>query len=179
MFFFMYFFFSFFFCCEILYLFKHTKVTEYKDQGYFGELALLYDQPRSATIVCSSPSGGRLCCMHRRLFQRVVITQAHQRRKMYEEFLASVPLLKESMSEYQRSQVASSLTSRTYQNGECVFRQNDEANGIYFVEAGWVRIVQRDEEEDNEDEEARELGKLTRGDYFGELALVNKGETFL
>jgi cAMP-dependent protein kinase regulator len=27
------------------------KVTEYKDKGFFGELALLYNQPRSATII--------------------------------------------------------------------------------------------------------------------------------
>jgi cAMP-dependent protein kinase regulator len=27
------------------------KVTEYRDKGFFGELALLYNQPRSATII--------------------------------------------------------------------------------------------------------------------------------
>jgi cAMP-dependent protein kinase regulator len=104
------------------------------------------------------------------MFQRLVITRAFNRRKMYEEFLASVPLLKESMNDYERSQVASCLTTKTYLPGEIIFKQNDQANGIYFIESGCVKVFQ----EDDETRSIRDLGKLERGQYFGEIALINK-----
>ncbi len=104
------------------------------------------------------------------MFQRLVITSAFKRRKMYEEFLASVPLLKESMNDHERSQVASCLTTKAYLPGEIIFKQNDQANGIYFIESGSVQVFQ----EDDETESLRDLGKLERGQYFGEVALINK-----
>lgn len=142
------------------------KVRDYKDAGYFGELALLYDQPRLATIVVKED--GTLFCMNRDKFKRLVIGSEFKRRKMYEVFLESVPLLK-SMNNYERSQVADALRTKTFQKGQVVFKQNDpNANGMYFVESGKVRIVR---EEDDEEVELKILGV---GEYFGELALVNK-----
>ena len=135
-------------------------------------MALLYNQPRSATIICKQDNS-ILFCMNRDMFQRLVITSAFKRRKMYEEFLASVPLLKESMNDYERSQVASCLTTKTYLPGEIIFKQNDEANGIYFIESGSVQVFQEDDDYD-ETESLRDLGKLERGQYFGEVALINK-----
>jgi len=143
------------------------KVREYKDAGYFGELALLYDQPRLATIVVKED--GILYCMNRDKFKRLVIGSEFKRRKLYEEFLESVPLLKSSMNKYERSQVADALLTKTFKRGETVFKQDDkDANGMYFIESGKVKIVR------NETGNEIILKILNIGEYFGELALVNK-----
>lgn len=143
-----------------------NKVGEYKDIGYFGELALLYNQPRSATII-SRENDGILWVMNRQTFQRLVITNTFKRRKLYEDFLKSVTLLQESMNDYERIQVADSLISQNYNKGDCIIKQGDSANGMYFIEEGQVQIVK---DANNE----ILLNLLGKGDYFGELALVNK-----
>lgn len=148
------------------------KVGEYKNSGFFGELALLYNQKRSATIV--SRDEGILYCMNRDKFQRLVIQSSFKRRKMYEEFLASVPLLKDSMSDYERSQVADALTSHIYSPGECIFHENDQPNGMYFIESGKVKIITGDNDDTNNKRKSL-ITKLGVGEYFGEMALVNKG----
>ena len=87
---------------------------------------------------------------------------------MYEKFLASVPIFHQTMTPEERSQVAECLNSLTYESGQCIFKQNDEASGIYFVESGSVRIIK------NESVSVRELGRLGVGEYFGEIALISK-----
>jgi cAMP-dependent protein kinase regulator len=115
---------------------------------------------------------GILYCMNRDKFQRLVIGIAFKRRKMYEEFLTSVPLLKQSMNDYERSQVADALVSKTYAPGECIFKQGDQANGMYFIESGQVNII--GEENSAGSEKSVLISELQVGDYFGEIALVNK-----
>ena len=144
------------------------KVREYNDSGYFGELALLYDQPRLATVICSKDNSV-LYCMKRDKFKRLVIGNAFKRRKMYQEFLESVTLLKSSMNDYERSQVADALKTITYKNGDIIFHQNDvDANGMYFIENGKVEIKR------SVNGKEVLLKVLSVGEYFGELALVNK-----
>lgn len=107
--------------------------------------------------------------MNRDKFKRLVIGSEFKRRKMYEEFLESVPLLKSSMNKYERSQVADALLTKTFKRGETVFKQDDkDANGMYFIESGKVKIVR------NETGNEIILKILNIGEYFGELALVNK-----
>jgi cAMP-dependent protein kinase regulator len=82
--------------------FTRKTITSFQNynSGFFGELALFYNQPRSATII-SVEYGGVLWTMNRNTFQRLVISNAFKRRKLYEEFLRSVPLLKECMDDYE------------------------------------------------------------------------------
>lgn len=68
------------------------KVGKYEDSGSFGELALMYNQPRAATIKATSP--GALWAMERTTFKRILLKSAFKKRKMYESLLEKVPLLK-------------------------------------------------------------------------------------
>ncbi len=111
--------------------------------------------------------------MNREKFQTLVIHSNYLRRKKYEEFLRSVSFLNECMDEYERSQIAECLSSRTYSPGQCIFRQNDAANGMFFIESGTVRIYTENEEGNGENNRT-ELSKLNAGAYFGEMGLINK-----
>ncbi len=63
--------------------------------------------------------------------------------------------------------VADALNPRTFEDGECIIRQGDAADGMYFVETGTVRIAVA-----GENEIEVEVSRVTKGGYVGELALV-------
>lgn len=65
-----------------------TVITE----GYgFGELALIYGQPRAATVVAKVDC--KLWAIDRDTYRRILMGSTIRKRKMYEEFLAKVSIL--------------------------------------------------------------------------------------
>lgn len=64
----------------------------YHDKGSFGELALLYNQPRAATIQAGGV--GSLWALDRQTFRRIILKSAFKKRKMYEALIDCVPMLK-------------------------------------------------------------------------------------
>jgi len=68
------------------------KVHTYENSGSFGELALLYNMPRAATV--QAGSDGALWAMDRQTFRRIVLKSAFRKRKMYEKLIDCVPMLK-------------------------------------------------------------------------------------
>ncbi len=142
-----------------------NKVGEYRDKGSFGELALMYNMPRAATIVVSEP--GKLWALDRVTFRRIVLKSAFEKRKMYEQLLENMPLFK-TLSSYERMNVADALFSKQFARDEPIIKQGEDAQCMYFVEQGAVRIVR---DQDGQSKEVKVCGK---GDYFGELALLTK-----
>ncbi|CAI4215138.1 unnamed protein product [Parascedosporium putredinis] len=55
--------------------------------GSFGELALMYNAPRAATIVSASPLS-TLWALDRVTFRKILLESSFARRRMYEHFLA-------------------------------------------------------------------------------------------
>lgn len=64
---------------------------EYEDNGSFGELALMYNQPRAATVIALSD--GSLWAMDRNTFRRIVLKSAFKKRKEYEALFEKVSVL--------------------------------------------------------------------------------------
>ncbi|HEX2571844.1 MAG TPA: ATP-binding protein [Polyangia bacterium] len=58
--------------------------------------------------------------------------------------------------------------------GAAVFRENDEADRLYVILEGEVRVVRCDRRPDGTAVETQ-LAVLGRGDYFGEMALLSDG----
>ncbi|XP_044571784.1 cAMP-dependent protein kinase type II regulatory subunit isoform X2 [Drosophila ananassae] len=140
---------------------KH--INTYNHTGLFGELALLYNMPRAATV--QAETNGLLWAMDRQTFRRILLKSAFRKRKMYEELLNSVPMLK-ALQNYERMNLADALVSKSYDNGARIIKQGDAADGMYFIEEGTVSVRM-----DQEDAEV-EISQLGKGQYFGELALV-------
>ncbi|EFX74447.1 hypothetical protein DAPPUDRAFT_108952 [Daphnia pulex] len=139
-------------------------VGQYEGSGSFGELALMYNMPRAATV--QAMSHGSLWAMDRTTFRRIILKTACKKRKMYETLLETVPMLR-ALTSYERMNVADALNPRTFEDGECIIRQGDAADGMYFVETGTVRIAVA-----GENEIEVEVSRVTKGGYVGELALV-------
>ena len=140
---------------------EEKEVFKYEDKGSFGELALMYNQPRAATVI--SETEGTIWALDRETFRRVVVMSTYKRRKTYEAFIENVPLLKE-LELHERTNVADALIPRTCQPGEVILKQGDyPADAMYIVEEGEVEITAKDPATGV----VKELKICKRGDYFG------------
>jgi cAMP-dependent protein kinase regulator len=83
-------------------------------------LALLYNAPRAATIIAKTDS--ILFSLDRECFNHIVKDAAAKKRQKYENLLESIELL-DAMDNYERSQIADALLTRTYEDGEYVVTQ--------------------------------------------------------
>lgn len=90
-------------------------------------------------------TNGLLWAMDRQTFRRILLKSAFKKRKMYEELLNSVPMLKAlqvrqkerereteidiyyiyicALQNYERMNLADALVSKTYENGERIIKQ--------------------------------------------------------
>ncbi|KAH5336252.1 cAMP-dependent protein kinase regulatory subunit [Parastagonospora nodorum] len=139
-----------------------NKVGTVGSGGSFGELALMYNAPRAATVMSSEPS--TLWALDRVTFRRILMDSAFQRRRLYEGFLEEVPLLS-SLTPYERSKIADALETRKYPPGTTIIQEGDVGESFYILESGEAEVFIR-----GVDQAVRRYNK---GDYFGELALLN------
>ncbi|KAL1988145.1 hypothetical protein VTN96DRAFT_675 [Rasamsonia emersonii] len=131
--------------------------------GSFGELALMYNAPRAATIVSTDPKS-TLWALDRVTFRRILMDSAFQRRRMYEAFLEEVPLLA-SLKPYERSKIADALDTIKYPAGTTIIQEGGPGDSFYLLESGEAEAFKSGSD--------RPVKSYSRGDYFGELALLD------
>uniref|UniRef100_A0A665TMM7 cAMP-dependent protein kinase type II-alpha regulatory subunit n=1 Tax=Echeneis naucrates TaxID=173247 RepID=A0A665TMM7_ECHNA len=147
-----------------------TCVGQYNNKGSFGELALMYNTPRAATIIATQE--GALWGLDRATFRRLIVKNNAKKRKMYECFIESVPLLK-SLEATERMKIVDVLGAKQFLDGERIITQGDKADCFYIVESGEVKIMMKSKTKaDHADNAEVEITRCSRGQYFGELALV-------
>lgn len=150
---------------------ENKHVGQYDNKGNFGELALLYNAPRAATIVACE--AGSLWAMDRQTFRRIVVKEQAKKRKMYERFLEEVEILS-TLTEDERSKIADAIETHDYKDGEVIISQGDSPDFFYMVVDGEVVIKRRGDDKTDPEKEFH-LAELGHGRYFGELAfLTNK-----
>ncbi|KAI4153160.1 MAG: hypothetical protein L6R39_001648 [Caloplaca ligustica] len=143
-----------------------NKVNSIGPGGSFGELALMYNAPRAATVISTEPNS-TLWALDRVTFRRILMDSAFQRRRMYESFLEEVPLLS-SLTPYERSKIADALETQKFSDGQTIIQEGDKGEAFFMVEAGEAEVFKKDV---GDGKEAIKLYK--KGDYFGELALLD------
>jgi cAMP-dependent protein kinase regulator len=140
-----------------------NKVATIEPGGSFGELALMYNAPRAATVV-SLDARSTLWALDRITFRRILMDSAFQRRRMYEAFLEEVPLLL-SLKPYERSKIADALDTIKYPVGSIIIAEGDPGDAFYLLESGEAEAFKSGSQ--------RPVKSYKRGDYFGELALLD------
>lgn len=144
---------------------EEKKVGQYENKGSFGELALMYNTPRAATIKATTT--GVLWAMTREVFRSIVLKKAFEKRRLYEELLNQVSIL-ESLNSYERMSIADALRTQICEVGKKIINQGDAGNEMYFVEDGKVVIKMKREGDETE----QEVAVIEKGGFFGELALL-------
>ena len=141
-----------------------TKVNSIGPGGSFGELALMYNAPRAATVISTEPSS-TLWRLDRVTFRRILMDSAFQRRRMYESFLEEVPLL-QSLTPYERSKIADALDAQRYKAGDVIIREGDPGEDFFLLESGEAEVYKSEAG-------PTPVTQYKKGDYFGELALLD------
>ncbi|KAF9423303.1 hypothetical protein BGZ94_008355 [Podila epigama] len=141
------------------------KVFEYGPGGSFGELALMYNGPRAATVTTTSDVV--LWALDRITFRRILMENTSRKRRMYEAFLETVPSLV-SLEPYERHKIADALEPVFFEDGATVVKQGDQGESFFIIESGEATVTMT-----NEDGVEFPMPGLGPGQYFGELALLN------
>ncbi|KAI8070627.1 cAMP dependent protein kinase regulatory subunit [Gilbertella persicaria] len=142
-----------------------NKVTSYGPGGSFGELALMYNAPRAASIVAVTDCV--LYALDRVTFRSILMENTARKRRMYERFLEEVPIFK-SLETYERHKIADALESVQFDDQEVVMREGDAGDSFYLIESGEASFYKA-----LPDGTQRQVMVGKKGDYFGELALIN------
>jgi cAMP-dependent protein kinase regulator len=138
-----------------------SKVNSSNEGSSFGELALMYNSPRAATAVAATD----VTCwaLDRLTFRRILLEGTFNRRIMYEDFLKDVDVLS-SLSSHERSKLADALSTEIYHKGDKIVTEGEQGENFYFIESGSCQVY---------NETNGPLKTLKKGDYFGEIALLN------
>jgi uncharacterized membrane protein len=81
--------------------------------------------------------------------------------------IRSVPLFA-SLDDEATRELRSLLRTRNVETGTALFRAGDEGDAMYLIENGKVRIAVTDQ-----DDKEIVLAELARGDFFGEMAIID------
>lgn len=138
-------------------------VFTYETTGqYFGELALLYNAPRAASVIASSQKGV-MWSISRDVFNNVVKGAMMLEKQRCEKVLEDVPLL-QHLSYGERTRIADAMSSRSIKKGEYIIRKGEAGQELYILEEGQA-VASLD---------GRVVRQYMANDFFGERALLKK-----
>ena len=144
-----------------------NKVAQLGASMNFGELALMYDCDRQATIKAApSSSSFSLWSIDRPCFKHIVANAANKRLNEIEQAIAQCHLL-EALSKTQRSRIAEACVAKNFTDGEYIIKQGSEGSVFYIIAEGEVLIHKTTVGQPDFE------GSLEVGNHFGEQALLN------
>merc|ERR1719460_2571696 len=110
------------------------KVHQYTNQGdTFGELALLYNAPRAATVVAAERC--KMWALDRTCFGALVQGAMQKRRRETDKLLSDLDFLK-PVDAGDRSKLADVIKYETFPKSGVVMTKGEEGNAMYVVKSG-------------------------------------------
>ena len=110
-----------------------TFLKSYEPGEGFGELALLYNCPRAASITAKTPY--TVWKLDRDTFNHIVKDAAAKKREKYDNFLQSVKILQD-LDPYERSRLGDAVHEHSYKQGDYVIKQGEEGDIFFLIETG-------------------------------------------
>ena len=125
----------------------------------FGELALLHDSHRSATIKTLQKT--TMWGLDRKTFRTAVQSLNAQNYQENKSFIESVPLFK-VLTSHQKETLIGASSTMNFRAGEKIVKEGDSGDLFFFIKQGAVSCTQN----------KSEIRKMFKGDFFGEQALL-------
>lgn len=168
----------------------------------FGELSLMYDCPRSATVAATQDAV--VWVLERDVFRQHVRKGQEDAASQLELFLNQVPILS-PLSKLEKLRLLDAFEEKTYQAGETVVHQGQTGDLFYIIKDGEATVLQHDEtklpavpptaiaalgnsgagvaegtegtsssapSKSGDSSGARRVNQLFRSDFFGETSLL-------
>lgn len=129
----------------------------------FGELALLYNCPRAATVRCLADA--TVWCLERSHFRHIIAGNEAKKQQDIRKALRRVSLL-EQLSEEQVNRVSDAVETVRFKAGETILRKGDEGSVFFMIKNGQVKCTRAGSRQSSYDI------ILSEGEYFGERALL-------
>jgi cGMP-dependent protein kinase 2 len=142
-----------------------VRVNQKRPGDVFGEIALMYNAPRSASVFPVEDS--TVYVLQRATFRKYVREAAAAETSQREVFLNSVPILSDLTLE-ETTELAQALEEEHYPPGSTVVQQGDTGDRFYIVMGGEVEVWREDESG-----QRSKVNHLFRSDFFGEHALIS------
>lgn len=128
----------------------------------FGDVALLFNSPRSASVVAKTNIS--LWALDRRTFLSFVLQHASGARTL--RFVRKLPLLK-GLSDNDLLRVAGRMKEAAYEDGQALIKYGERGDELYLIRYGKVRVLRPDEQRGRV-----EVAVLGRGQFVGERTII-------
>jgi len=128
----------------------------------FGELALMYDEPRSATV--EALVNCKLFVLPASGFEAVSSISAKRRLKEYSDMLSKIPSLASRLERNLFDMLAGVLDENIFLDGDIVSKEGEDEGILFLVYQGSCTYTDGD----------GETVILHRGDWIGEEQVINK-----
>lgn len=166
---------------SVVYVMEQGKVEVSKDGklllyiqrpgSVFGELAILYNCTRTATIRAITDC--KLWAIERLCFQSIMMKSGLIRQRDYIEFLKTVPTFANVPMET-LSKISGALEETTYKKGAYIIRQGGRGDTFFIISQGQVKVTVDVKSDRGDHSVEKTIRYLKRGDYFGEKALLGE-----
>jgi cAMP-dependent protein kinase regulator len=130
----------------------------------FGELALMYQAPRAASVRIAS-AACTCWSLDREPFKMLLAQSGQTKLEIYEGFLKEVELLK-SLNHFELAKLSDCLESRLYDSNEEIIKQGENGIDFFIVEDGTCAAFISGPDGE------KEVKTYKEGGYFGEIALL-------
>ena len=137
-----------------------TYLKTYKEGELFGELALLYNAPRAATIYAKTDCV--LWALDRLTFNSIIKESSINKREKYKRFLETIPLLS-TVESYELYSICDAIKVEKFEKNQYIIKEGEEGDKFYILDEGEAVATK---------EKMSFKKQYLKGDYFGELALL-------
>lgn len=142
-----------------------TFLKTYQPGEAFGELSLLYNAPRAATIIANEEC--LLWKLDRETFNHIVKDASSKKRAHYEQFLTKVSIFS-TMEPYERSKLSDAFKELKFKKDEFIIKEGEAGNDLYLLVEGQAIATKKLDPS----KAPEQVMAYNTGDYFGERALI-------
>jgi CRP-like cAMP-binding protein len=125
----------------------------------FGELALIYNAPRSASVKSLKNVG--LWCLSRTAFKQTMTEMVEKCYGVARPYMDRIRIFK-FLTAREKDAIAHAMVQMKFEKGEHIFKQNEDASTFAIVKEGNISI----------EIDRKEINRLKEGDCFGEQAFI-------